>query len=477
MLAACETADELSELETRLKENRFCRPQALTEQERIDNRIRFQTKLLRETIAYDVDNVPYYSNRWRELGLNAASFESISDLARWPIIRKADIVLHSEELVSRSVRSTSFRCTSGTTGKRLIMPVSTEELEALDRLGRLRALASEATPAHPVVLQVMAPVRRLATASFGLGYGAVLTTFLNLDAPDHRFEFDYIDHISQCLLEPFPTEQGPRQVEILWICPTFLVRTLTDCLIRRQFDCASLKLKGIVCSGGIVTQELADYVARHWNAPLLGFYSLTEIAGAHPRCPNSGVYDFNVVAFAEILDIQTQLPVADGEEGVLVLTSLYPFQQARPMFRYWTGDVFTRVSGRADIPLSGIFRGREQECVDVGRVLPEGCRPRLLGSADVLEALHQHGEVPQFHKNPKYRLWVLPGDDAPVKLEVEAFPISPSRAARLRDSIAHKLVQRLSARNGGPIPPSRVDVRLLERGALASMATRYYPDR
>jgi hypothetical protein len=49
------------------------------------------------------------------------------------------------------------------------MPVSTEEIEALDRVGRLRALAVAVEPPRPIILQVMAPVRRLASASFGSG--------------------------------------------------------------------------------------------------------------------------------------------------------------------------------------------------------------------------------------------------------------------------------------------------------------------
>jgi phenylacetate-CoA ligase len=47
--------------------------------------------------------------------------------------------------------------------------------------------------------------------------------------------------------------------------------------------------------------------------------------------------------FPEILDPDTAEPVPDGEEGVLVFTTLT--KQALPLLRYWTGDI-TSLSDR-----------------------------------------------------------------------------------------------------------------------------------
>ena len=47
--------------------------------------------------------------------------------------------------------------------------------------------------------------------------------------------------------------------------------------------------------------------------------------------------------YPEVLDPGSGEPVADGEEGVLVLTTLT--KEAMPLLRYWTGDITSLVRG------------------------------------------------------------------------------------------------------------------------------------
>ena len=69
-------------------------------------------------------------------------------------------------------------------------------------------------------------------------------------------------------------------------------------------------------------------------------YSLTEFNGVALECPMvSHRYHFDASIFAEVLDPITHAPVSIGEEGLLALTSLHPFQQAQPFIRYAPGDV------------------------------------------------------------------------------------------------------------------------------------------
>lgn len=435
-----------------------------------------QFDLLRETLSYCEQNVPYYAETWKAAQLDSSRLTSIKDFQAWPILRKAAVVANRGKLLSRAAEVQSFRCTSGTTGRRLPMPVCRAEAEALNQLGALRALASGVKAAAPFVLQIMPPVRRLASSVGTGGMGPVLTTFLNLDAADLRFDFDYVDHVMQCLTESFPNNSGSDRVNVLWTCPPFMVRSVTEALLHRRFDFRLSSIQHIVCSGAIITKALCDYVAAHWRAPLTGFYSMAEIAGSHRRCAETGAYHFDFHAIAEFLDPETLKPVDDGEEGCLVLTSLYPFQQAQPMIRYWTGDLFTAQYSPCSCcfsGVSGIFRGRESECIYLTEIFPGDIHPRLLGSADVLEVLESIPQLPHFHKNPKFRLSLCRGQAPRIMLVVEAYPMSTAMQEDIIRQIRSGLAASVKHGSGRSID---IEVTLTDRGALSGQAG-YYPDR
>jgi len=206
---------------------------------------------------------------------------------------------------------------------------------------------------------------------------------------------------------------------------------------------------------------------------------MTEMAGAHARCLLTGWYHFDLFAIAEFVHPVTERAVAAGEEGVAVLTSLYPFQQAQPLLRYWTGDVFTVREGECPCGFagtSGFFRGRLSECIDVSDVIPAGFGPRLVGPADVLEVLHRFPQLPQFHKHPRFVLSLnRQPDRTRIALEVESHPCRGGVEAVAAD-IAHEFARRFANADGDQLPPDVIDVRLVPKGQLAS-ATGYYPDR
>lgn len=471
--------NELEVLKLGLESGEYVTPGEVGPSALARNKRELQQELLRDTLDYCLEHVPYYHDKWSSLGLSTERLQVLEDLYHWPILRKQDVLSHRQELVSSAVRVVGYRCTSGTTAKRLPLPISDEEVQAIDSIGSLRVLVAkvEASDVAPIVLQVMPPVRRLAANAGGFGNGPVITTYLNLDAADQRFDFDYVDHVMQCLLETFPNNNGEDRVKVVWTCPSFMVRTLTEALVRRHFDFDSCDVQRLVCSGGTVTKAMCDYVNEHWGAQLTGFYSMAEVAGAHRRCQYSGRYEFDFKAYTEFLDPISQQPVPDGEEGVLVLTSLYPFQQAQPMVRYWTGDVFTVHRGEDDGRIAGTFRGREHECIELNDLVSEGARPRFLGSADVLEVLQRIPQLPQFHKSPKFFLATEHGADAPIVLYVETYPQSESRSAKLRKEIGQALALRLTNGVGAPFDPGYLDIRLVEKGTLHQHSAAYYPDR
>lgn len=436
----------------------------------------FKAELLADTFEYCRESVAYYNASWSRAGVSPSGPEDLSSL---PILYKREVQKNPVEFVSRAVSITGYRCTSGTTARRMPIPICAEENEALRRFGRARSYASSPKIEAPLVLKVMPPVRRLGGNSSSSGMGPVITTYLNFDAAAHRFSFDYVDHLMQCLTEPFPLANKEALVEILWTCPSFMVRTITDSLAHRNFDFEASSVTDIVCSGGIVTKALDKLVETAWKARLSAFYSLMEVVGSHARCSLTGDYHFDLLAYPEFLDPTTKTPVAPGEDGVLVLTSLYPFQQAQPMIRYWTGDIFTLKNSPCACGFVGpvaTFRGRESECVNLGDARLPRTSLRFLGPADVLEALEAQPELPRFHKNPRFSIKRNHDLKRPIHLLVESYPMRSSRAKDLCSRIAEFLAERLRLTREGADDLSAISVELVPRGEL-DQAGDYYPNR
>ena len=72
---------------------------------------------LKALLDYCYREVPYYRRRWDEAGLPPERIGSLTDFARLPVLTKADIRAHLDELVAPAYRdSVLFKTTGGSTG-------------------------------------------------------------------------------------------------------------------------------------------------------------------------------------------------------------------------------------------------------------------------------------------------------------------------------------------------------------------------
>lgn len=80
-------------------------------------------------------------------------------------------------------------------------------------------------------------------------------------------------------------------------------------------------------------------IEKVWNAELYDFFGLSDIFGACAgMCEaKDGLHIAEDHILVEVLDVKTGRPVADGERGELVYTTLR--KKARPLIRFRTGDI------------------------------------------------------------------------------------------------------------------------------------------
>ena len=120
------------------------------------------------------------------------------------------------------------------------------------------------------------------------------------------------------------------------------------------------------------------------DAILVDSFSLSEFLPVARTFPGGeGVHVFDELVYAEVIDPESGLPVADGDRGELVLTHLK--KEAQPLVRYRTGDLTIRritdpVCGRV-VNLPRVVFGRTDNMVKIKgvKLYPSEIRAVLLG--------------------------------------------------------------------------------------------------
>jgi hypothetical protein len=97
-------------------------------------------------------------------------------------------------------------------------------------------------------------------------------------------------------------------------------------------------LKYIVTYAQYLTRGARALIEGTFGCKVLDRFGMSEVFGGASQHPGSDWYFFDPCTIPEILHPKTGIPLREGR-GLLVLTPLFPFQEAQPMVRYDTGDV------------------------------------------------------------------------------------------------------------------------------------------
>ena len=140
--------------------------------------------------------------------------------------------------------------------------------------------------------------------------------------------------------------QSRRQIEIarnwkptvLCATPSYALR-LAEVANELGLDPArDFQFRIIYVTAEVVTPELRGEIEQRWNARVYDNYGSVEAAASTYECEHRTGWHVSEDAYIfEVVDLESGEPVSPGEDGVLVITSL--FREAAPFFRYRVGDI------------------------------------------------------------------------------------------------------------------------------------------
>ncbi len=304
------------------------------------------------------------------------------DLSCWPVIERRDVIERFDDLLAHDVTYQSATHTSGSTGPALTIHRSAEELAFLwSYYERLLLPSARGLPSRPLILSFPnlyhgTPIR---LPSIGRVFVSGVTD-------------DTLIHDALKVLRGTYRIPG-HDTRISMISGLILyVKFFTSFLLEQGIDPRQLGVTSLVIVGEYISRLGRRFLAESWGATVFERFSLTESVGGANHCLRCGHFHFDPHVIAEVVDVDTRAPLAEGI-GELVLTQLYPFVQMQPLVRYATGDIVRRQRNECGVTLTFDFLGKRSNCV---RWRQEGRAEWLLFSVDLYEIINEIPDIRVF---------------------------------------------------------------------------------
>lgn len=288
---------------------------------------------------------PFYRRRWTEAGLEPGDVRSLADIGMIPTYTTADIAADQEahppfgsnagvssvqDLISST--PTKVQSSGGTTGKPRLGLSGPVEWE-MGALSTARGLYVQgARPGD--IMQIPATC---SLANLGWGFYSACHYYLGI--------------------LPITTGSGVvmptrKQLETAFACgvntwmsfPEYLLRLARGCREELNRDVRELNTKMIATFlGPDLDGALRAELEELWGCPVYDYYGTNEVGlGAFECQHQTGLHLQEDLNFFEVLDTETEEPVADGEPGNLVVTSFH--RRIQPVIRFNLRDLGRIVS-------------------------------------------------------------------------------------------------------------------------------------
>jgi phenylacetate-CoA ligase len=375
-----------------------------------------QAERLRALVGYVKGRVPVYRERLADV--DERDIVSIADLQRLPFTRKDDLrdsypfgmlAVPREELVR-------IHASSGTTGKLTVVGYTAADVD-LFALVNARSLAMAGGEPGMILHNAY-------------GYG-LFTGGLGLHAGGERLGMAVVP-VSGGMTERQLMLIADFEPDVIACTPSYAL-TLAQAFAERAVAPDEISLRYALLGAEPWTEGIRREIDAGLGVRSTNIFGLSEVIGPGVSCEcveeRAGSHVNEDHFLPEVVDPETGEPLAEGEEGVLVITTLT--KEALPVIRYWTGDItslssapctcgrtlvrMARITGRADDML--IIRGVN--------VFPTQVEAALLPSTEL---------------TPHYRIIVSRKttlDEAEVEIEVSETFLRQAGADNLSEELEH----------------------------------------
>ncbi len=284
-----------------------------------------QLERLQATLYRVATHVPFYRKKFRELGIDPENFSSLDDLRQLPFTTKQDLRdNYPYDLFAVPLREVvRIHASSGTTGQATVVGYTENDIKNWSKL--IARILTAAGVTKDDVVQI-AFGYGLFTGGFGLHYGA--------------------ERVGASVI-PISSGNSKRQIQIMQdfrttalVCTPSYALLLADVIEEQGINLASMSLKYGLFGGEPWSEAMRNEIQDKLSIIATDNYGLSEVMGpgVAGECRERKGLHLNEDHFlVEVIDPDTLEPVAPGEIGELVITTLT--KEAFPVIRYRTRDL------------------------------------------------------------------------------------------------------------------------------------------
>lgn len=284
-----------------------------------------QLKKLQGVVKRAYENVPYYQQKFQDMGVFPEDIQTLEDIQKLPFTTKDDLrqvypfgmfAVPNKEIIE-------VHTSSGTTGKPVVSGYTREDIDLWSEV-MARGLTMMGVDDDDIIQNTHG--YGLFTGGFGVHYGA--------------------QKIGATVI-PISTGQTRRQIEIMNdFGTTVMIFTpsyglyLSEIADEEGFDPENSQLKAIGFGAEMWTNEMRKEIENRFGAPAFNIYGLTEIMGpgvAIECQEQDGLHIFEDHFYPEIIDTKNSQNLEPGQNGELVLTTLS--RVGMPIIRFITKDI------------------------------------------------------------------------------------------------------------------------------------------
>lgn len=307
--------------------------------------------LLKKHLEHAYRGSPHYRQSFDAAGVHPSDLKTLDDLRRFPFITKKILrdrqlaVPPFGDLVAVPERDIVYiSCSSGSTGVPTASPFTAQDFDGWIDYEARQFWSSGMRPEDRYCHSLNLSLFIGGPCVLGAQKLGALTIHAGT-VPSERL---------LNLLKQF-------QATVIWTTPSY-AWYLGETALKEGIDPRrDLSVKRIFVAGepGGSIPETRERIEALWGAHVYDYYGLSDIFGSCAgMCEErDGLHWAEDHILPEVIDPETLEPVAEGERGELVLTTLK--KSARPMIRFRTGDIVSITSepcrcGRTSVRLSGI---------------------------------------------------------------------------------------------------------------------------
>lgn len=288
----------------------------------------FQDGLLHKALAYLNSNSAYYRRMFERYEIDITKIQTLEDLVKIPFTEKKDLQIFNEDfLCVPKEKIIDYITTSGTLGDPVTFGCTEKDLQRLAYNEKKSFVCAGLHPGNILQLMTTMDKRFMAGLAYFLGIREMGASIIRVGNGIPELQWDTIKRIKP---------------DTIMCVPSFILK-LIQYAEEHGIDYRNSSVKRIIGIGeGLREQDfslnlLGRRIKEKWDVQLFATYSSTEMGATFSECEyGMGGHVHPELIIVEIIG-EDDMPVADGEIGEVVVTTLGV--EGMPLLRFRTGDM------------------------------------------------------------------------------------------------------------------------------------------